>query len=107
MRSAWRYAAMTAVLYIVVMTALVISRYGPWGLPERFLPIELQQVLVWPFHWVTEPLLATDKVIPIWSISGRAAEAATWRELLVYNSVGAAFYALLTVVAVRMRRGIG
>lgn len=106
MRPAWRYAAVTALLYVVVMTALVISRYGPWGLPERFLPIELQQVLVWPFHWITEPLLATDRVVPIWSISGRANEAATWRELVVYNSVGAVFYALLTVVTVRMRRAI-
>lgn len=103
MHSRWRYAAVVALFYIVLMTALVISKYGPWGLPERFLPIEFQEVLVWPFHWMTEPLLATDNVVPIWSISGRASEAAAWRELLVYNIVGGMFYALAGAVAGLLR----
>lgn len=95
MRTPLRYAAVVAAVYVVLMTALVISNYGPWGLPERFLPVELQQVLVWPFDWIAQPLLASDKLVPIWSMSGRANEAATWRELLVYNVVGGTFYALV------------
>lgn len=104
MRTTSRYIWIVGTAYLLVTIVLITLKYVLWGTSVAYIPYGIQKWIVWPFHWIADPLLANGDVVPVVSWSGRADEAAAWRELLIYGITGAAFYSSIVAVVAIMRQ---
>lgn len=94
MRRASRYALVAGAVWLPVTIVLAAAKALLWGTTAGILLRQIQEALVWPFARAAQPLLQSTAV-PLFSISGRAIEAAAWREVIIYGVLGTLFYALI------------